>query len=146
MENAAMTPVRIATVMKADTNDTVHSLSSIKTLLNIFSCVSELAYSRFVSIFLPQPVRLLLLELHRRFKFTMVNYLFTLQNTGNLSPDRYVLAKCSVPVLSFAPVNISGKCPGTEWPVPGGIGDPVSYSRSGPDTTLKERCQVLQPV
>ena len=146
IENAAMTPVRIATVMNADTRETVHSLSSMNTLLKNISYASELACFRFIPAIFPKSVFSLQSKLRRIISFTTVNYRLTIKIIVNRLYHEYLSISYSASSIPFALVNTSSKCQGTLWPVLAETCAQVSYYRSEPDTTWKEIYRVSQPT
>jgi hypothetical protein len=141
-----MTPVTIAIVMKADTKDTVHSLSSIKNLLKICYCASELAFNPVKPATLFQLYHLNLFNLPRLIIFTKVNALITLQNIAKLIRCAYKSISRPVPWQPFAPVNTLSRCQGTGWLSPAGTCVPVSWCLSEPGTTWKARYPVSPPA
>ena len=144
IENAAITPVRTATVMNADTRDTVHSLSSINTLLFIISYTSELAHCRLMPALLPSSLLSLPSLFYRSILFTLVNGKLTIKLFVKPLFSKYRSISYSVSSIPFALVNTLSKYQDIVWLAPAGICVPVSCSRSGPGITLKEIHRVWQ--
>jgi len=134
--------------IREDTSPTIYSLPSMKNLLLFISAVSGLPLpgcrpgtvgSHLYKLAWLRP------RVIRTFTLVKIHSGKTVQRLVKdcfkvMLPNRLAVG----PV--FDPVNISGKYPGNEWPVPAGNAGLASYRLSIPGTASMAKCSASMPA